>query len=60
MPPASRWSRGLHLMSIGLKAGDKFPLTLTLEKAGTVDVMVNVEAAALAAGAASGHGGIRH
>ena len=55
---------GLHLMFVGLKAplkaGDKFPLTLTFEKAGTVEVVVNVEAAAPAAGAASGHGDVRH
>jgi copper(I)-binding protein len=38
---------GYHLMLIGvkqpLKAGDKFPLTLTFEKAGKIDVTVNVE-----------------
>lgn len=38
---------GLHIMFVGLKAplkdGDKFPLTLTFEKAGAVEVMVNVE-----------------
>ena len=52
---------GLHIMFIGLKAplkaGDKFPMTLRFEKAGEVEVMVNVEApaAAGAASAASGH-----
>lgn len=37
---------GYHLMLIGLKqplkAGDKFPLTLTFERAGKVDVSVSV------------------
>ena len=49
---------GLHLMIIGLKAplkaGDKFPMKLRFEKAGEVEVMVNVEAPAAAA-TASGH-----
>jgi periplasmic copper chaperone A len=40
--------RGYHIMLIGLKqplkVGDKFPLTLTFEKAGKIDVVVNVEA----------------
>ena len=49
---------GLHIMFIGLKeplkAGDKFPMKLRFEKAGEVEVMVNVEAPAAAA-AASGH-----
>jgi copper(I)-binding protein len=44
---------GLHLMFIGLKAplkaGDRFPLTLTFEKAGEVKVDVAVEAVAAAA-----------
>ena len=39
---------GYHLMFVGLKAplnaGDKFPLKLKFEKAGEVEVMVNVEA----------------
>ena len=39
---------GTHLMLVGLKAplkaGDKFPLTLRFEKAGQVEVVVNVEA----------------
>lgn len=39
---------GLHVMLLGLKAplkeNDKFPLTLTFEKAGSVDVDVKVEA----------------
>ncbi len=38
---------GYHLMLLGLrqplKAGDKFPLTLTFEKAGKTEVMVFVE-----------------
>ena len=52
---------GAHLMLIGLKAplktGEKFPLVLTFEKAGTVEVVVNVEAAG---GAEPGHAGMRH
>ncbi|MCA1324184.1 copper chaperone PCu(A)C [Herbaspirillum sp. alder98] len=47
---------GYHIMLMGLtkplKAGDKLPLTLTFEKAGRVDVTINVED--LAAGAAAG------
>jgi len=39
---------GLHIMLLGLKAplkaGDTFPMTLTFEKAGAIDVVVNVEA----------------
>lgn len=39
---------GLHLMLLGLKAplkaGERFPLTLAFEKAGEVEVVVNVEA----------------
>lgn len=39
---------GLHVMLIGLKkplvAGEKFPLTLNFEKAGKVEVQVDVEA----------------
>ena len=39
---------GLHIMFVGLKAplkaGDKFPMTLKFEKAGEVEVIVNVEA----------------
>ncbi|HUG23094.1 copper chaperone PCu(A)C [Piscinibacter sp.] len=39
---------GLHIMLLGLKAplnaGDTFPMTLTFEKAGTIEVVVNVEA----------------
>ena len=52
---------GYHLMFVGLKAplkaGDKFPMKLTFEKAGAVEVTVNVEApgAAPAAIPASGH-----
>ena len=40
---------GFHVMFIGLKAplkaGDQFPMKLKFEKAGEVEVMVNVEAA---------------
>ena len=54
---------GYHLMFVGLKAplkaGEKFPLKLKFEKAGEVEVIVNVEASAAAAGpaaaSASGH-----
>ncbi|MET3108901.1 copper(I)-binding protein [Oxalobacteraceae bacterium GrIS 2.11] len=39
---------GYHIMLIGLKqplkAGDKFPLTLTFEKAGKIEVVVYVDA----------------
>jgi copper(I)-binding protein len=45
---------GLHLMLIGLKqplkVGESFPLTLTFEKAGTLDVTVTVEKAAAMGG----------
>ena len=58
---------GTHLMLVGLKAplkaGDRFPLTLTFEKAGTVEVVVNVEAAsapAAAAGSAPSHADAHH
>ena len=38
---------GMHIMLLGLKhplkAGDSFPLTLTFDKAGTVETMVKVE-----------------
>jgi copper(I)-binding protein len=38
---------GLHVMLIGLKAplkeGERFPLTLTFERAGTIEVEVVVE-----------------
>ena len=48
---------GFHLMFVGLKAplkeGDKFPLTLKFEKAGEVEVTVNVESPK--AGAAAEH-----
>ncbi len=54
---------GLHIMFIGLKeplkSGDKFPMKLRFEKAGEVEVMVNVEAPA-AAGAASAAPGHQH
>ena len=50
---------GTHLMLVGLraplKAGEKFPLKLRFEKAGEVEVVVNVEAAARV-GATSVHG----
>jgi periplasmic copper chaperone A len=51
---------GYHLMLIGLrqplKAGDKFPLTLTFEKAGKTEVSVSVENTnAKAAGAQHAH-----
>jgi copper(I)-binding protein len=40
---------GMHIMLLGLKhplkAGDSFPLTLTFDKAGTVETMVKVEKA---------------
>lgn len=43
---------GFHIMLMGLKqqlkAGEKFPLTLYFEKAGKIDVVVNVEAASAA------------
>ena len=48
---------GFHLMFVGLKSplkdGDKFPMTLKFEKAGEVEVTVNVEAPK--AGAAAEH-----
>ena len=48
---------GYHIMFVGLKAplkaGARFPMKLRFEKAGEVEVMVNVEAPA--AEAASGH-----
>ena len=50
---------GLHIMFVGLKAplkaGDKFPMTLTFEKAGAVEVIVNVETPKPAAGSAAEH-----
>ncbi|MBP0600088.1 copper chaperone PCu(A)C [Herbaspirillum sp. LeCh32-8] len=56
---------GYHVMLMGLskplKAGDKVPLTLTFEKAGKVDVTVNVEdAAAGAAGKDDMKGHMHH
>lgn len=49
---------GLHIMLIGLaaplKAGDSFPMRLTFEKAGTVEVSVAVENAG-ATGGGMGH-----
>ena len=48
---------GYHIMFVGLKeplkAGTKFPMKLRFEKAGEVEVMVNVEAPAAAAAASS-------
>ena len=48
---------GYHLMFVGLKAplktGEKFPLKLKFEKAGEVEVIVNVEASGAAAGPAA-------
>jgi copper(I)-binding protein len=42
-------SGGLHLMLMGLKAplkdGDRLPMTLKFEKAGSIEVIVNVEKA---------------
>ncbi len=50
---------GFHLMFVGLKAplkaGDKFPMTLKFEKAGEVEVTVNVEAPTAAGEAAAEH-----
>lgn len=57
---------GYHIMLIGLskplKAGDKVPLTLTFEKAGKVDVTLNVEdpAAASAQGKDEMKGHMHH
>ena len=48
---------GFHIMFVGLKAplkaGDKFPMKLKFEKAGEVEVMVNVEAPGAAGAAAA-------
>ena len=45
--PAVLKPGGLHVMLMGLKAplkeGETFPLTLTFEKAGTLEVQVNVQ-----------------
>ena len=50
---------GYHLMFVGLKAplkaGEKFPLKLKFEKAGEIEVIVNVEASGAAAGPAAAH-----
>ena len=52
---------GYHIMLMELKAplkaGDKFPLTLTFEKAGDVTVEIVVEKMA---GPPAGHGGMKH
>jgi copper(I)-binding protein len=56
-------SGGYHVMLIDLArplaVGDKVPLTLTFERAGTVDIVADVEPAgargAAAPGAAHGH-----
>jgi copper(I)-binding protein len=46
-PAAFQPNSSLHIMLIGVtkafKAGDKFPMTLTFEKAGTIDVEVLVQ-----------------
>ena len=51
---------GFHIMFVGLKAplkaGDKFPMKLKFEKAGEVEVTVNVEAP----GAAAAMDGMKH
>jgi copper(I)-binding protein len=50
---------GYHIMFVGLKAplkaGDKFPMTLKFEKAGEVEVVVNVEAPKAGAAASAAH-----
>lgn len=50
---------GFHIMFVGLKAplkaGDKFPMTLKFEKAGEVEVTVNVEAPKAAGDAPAEH-----
>lgn len=50
---------GYHIMLMGLaqplKAGDKFALTLTFEKAGKVEVSVRVEDSVMKNGAATAH-----
>ena len=61
---------GAHLMLFGLSAplavGEKFPMTLTFEKAGKVEVTVNVQAGlpfrrgGAASGGAAGHGAMHH
>lgn len=57
--PTTLQPGGLHVMLLGLKAplvkGEKFPLTLTFEKAGKVEVEVNVEAAGAATAPAGEH-----
>ena len=54
---------GFHIMFVGLKeplkAGDKFPMKLKFEKAGEVEVTVNVEAPG-AAGASVAMDGMKH
>ena len=53
---------GLHIMLMGLKAplrqGEKVPLTLVFEKAGSIDVELDVMA--LGASPPSGHGSHQH
>jgi periplasmic copper chaperone A len=50
---------GFHVMLLDLKqplaAGEKIPMTLTFERAGSINVTVNVEAMVPAAGAAHPH-----
>jgi copper(I)-binding protein len=51
---------GYHIMLMGLKkqlkVGEKLPLKLTFERAGVVNVIVNIEALKASSGAATGHG----
>lgn len=52
---------GLHIMLMGLKApleeGSRFPLTLTFDKAGSIEIQVEVhKAGAMSPGPAHGHG----
>lgn len=62
--PAVLKPGGLHIMLIGLKAplkeGEKFPMTLTFTKAGTVEVSVVVEALGANAPAADHMGEHKH
>lgn len=55
---------GTHLMLTGLKqpmaAGDKIPLTLRFERAGTVEVSIHVGPSAAQAGKAEGHAAHAH
>lgn len=56
---------GIHIMLIGLKQplreGERFPLTLTFEEAGTVTVEVAVEGVgSMGPHGSAGHGGMNH